>query len=271
MTATNATEMDAGKGELGGYTTPENSTMAGYLQQQEEEVRRQAYLRQQQEKLRQHLWRLQSERPSQQPSMLANIAEQLDAMQSKSSVDAPLIVQAYREAGQETEVPDGPRLRSASTDPHVVAMKRDREASTPSQRDEPHRDHTQTHWSTGHWVGDSWPIASRTVLQRLLLTAAACTSQRLALNEGCWPRRPDPTPNLQASCPSGTWTGNQTEQNAYAQPTDSCRAARPDLPSRRRRKRHRSRSSKVMNPVAVMTHKFPGTVVNPAAFFTAHS
>ena len=161
--ATNAMEMGTGKAELAGYTTPENVVMQGYLQQQqeeeeEEEERRQTYLRQQQEKLRRHLWRLQSAPASSQPSMLATIAEQLDMMESKSSVDAPLIAQAYREVGKEGPgALNGPAPRSAGTD-EGVRDKRDREASTPSQRDEPHRDHAQTHWSTGHWVGDAVPL-----------------------------------------------------------------------------------------------------------------
>ena len=158
--ATNAMEMGTGKAELAGYTTPENAVMQRYLQQQqeEEEERRQTYLRQQQEKLRRHLWRLQSAPASSQPSMLATIAEQLDMMESKSSVDAPLIVQAYREVGKEGPgALNGPAPRSAGTD-EGVRDKRDREASTPSQRDEPHRDHAQTHWSTGHWVGDAVPL-----------------------------------------------------------------------------------------------------------------
>ena len=145
-----------------GYSTPENSELSVaqtqvYLQVQEDAARRrQQHLQEQQEKLRQHLCRLQSSRPSSLPS-LDNIAERLDAMESTSSVDAPLIAQAYGE--DRPGMPERPRSRSAGAALSDGGSKRSRdEASTPSEREDPHRDQTRTHWSTGHWVGCMCPL-----------------------------------------------------------------------------------------------------------------
>lgn len=250
-----------------GYSTPENTVDAGGTEayrKQEEWVRRQQHLQQQQEKLRQHLWVLQSSTGPPLPS-LANIAEQLDAMETKPSVDALLNVHAYRAAGQEPDVLESIRPQSAGTSPSG-ATKRRRDESMQFQRDDDNPNHIRTHWSTGHWVrGALLPVyrpPPRTCFLALSLTVGPCMSllQRLALDEGCWPQRSRSTPS---PTPIHVAFADSTASTHYSKTPDLEQAIR-------RRKRRRGRSHKVVNPVAVIAQNDSAMVVNPAVSFATN-
>jgi hypothetical protein len=291
--------MMAAKSAESGYHTPDNNVAPLLSHQHHHQHRAPAPLPQQcsaeqseQRRLQDHLRAMLEGTPSAPLRSLDEIADSFDAQASTSSVDAPLIVQAYHSGGREAEAENlewlRPKSAGTTAPPRAIIAKRSRLAAHPSTASARHEElrHNLTHWSTGHWVRGPTRGPTRGPHPPSNTSPAACSvpsnlsaewaprlvcTQRLALDEGCWPRRPEPAP-LQRAFRNGS-----DHHASFTQPTGSARRPAGATPAShqprhhhhrgRGQRKHSRRSSKVMNPVAIMGQK--AMFVNPAASFRA--